>query len=83
EFSKWINDLFRGELHALFIQFRNLDDSKSNAVIKKFIKILVPEIGDQNFDDAASKFRSTFIECRHVLWTRINKLFEDLQRRAK
>ncbi|CAG8801156.1 7810_t:CDS:2, partial [Cetraspora pellucida] len=31
EFSKWINDLFRGELHALFIRCRNLDDSKSNA----------------------------------------------------
>ncbi|CAG8753847.1 14072_t:CDS:2, partial [Cetraspora pellucida] len=61
----------------------NLDDSKSNAVIKKFLKILVPEIGDQNFDDAASKFHSIFIECQHVLWTRINKLFEDLQRRAK
>ncbi|CAG8770553.1 17752_t:CDS:2, partial [Cetraspora pellucida] len=83
EFPKWINDLFRGELHALFIQCRNLDDSKSNAVIKKFLKILVPEIDDQNFDDAASRFHSIFIECRHVLWTRINKLFEDLQRRAK
>ncbi|CAG8638125.1 6710_t:CDS:2, partial [Scutellospora calospora] len=67
EFPRWINDLFRGEMHALFIRCRNLDDPKTNGIIKKFLKILVPEIGEQNFDDAALKFRSTFIEWRHFL----------------
>ncbi|KAF0381787.1 hypothetical protein F8M41_012054, partial [Gigaspora margarita] len=83
EFPKWVAELFRNELHALFIRCRNLDDAKSNAIIKKFLKILVPEIGEQIFDDAASKFRSTFIEWRHILWTKINKLFTNLQTRAK
>ncbi|CAG8815252.1 22545_t:CDS:2, partial [Cetraspora pellucida] len=69
--------------HAHDVLASNLDDSKSNGIIKKFLKILVLEIGEQNFDDAASKFCFTFIEWQHVLWMRINKLFEDLQRRVK
>ncbi|CAG8834120.1 7282_t:CDS:1, partial [Racocetra persica] len=73
EFPKFVSELFRNEMHALFIRCRNLDDSKSNRIIKKFLKILVPEIGEQNFDDAASKFRSTFTEWRHVLWNKIIK----------
>ncbi|CAG8462269.1 10918_t:CDS:2 [Cetraspora pellucida] len=39
-------------MHALFIRCRNLDDAKANGIIKKFLKILVPEIEEQNFDDA-------------------------------
>ncbi|CAG8809515.1 16904_t:CDS:2, partial [Racocetra fulgida] len=37
----------------------------------------------QNFDDAASKFCSTFIEWHHVLWNKIIRLYEELQIRAK
>ncbi|CAG8847719.1 43472_t:CDS:2, partial [Gigaspora margarita] len=83
EFPKWVAELFKNELHVLFIHCRNLDDAKSNAIIKKFLKILVPEIGEQIFDNAALKFRSTFIEWWHILWTKINKLFTNLQTRAK
>ena len=83
EFPKWVSEIFRNEMHALFIRCRNLDDSKYNGVIKRFLKILVPEIGEQNFDEAASKFCSTFIEWRHVLWLKVNKLFLELQKRAK
>ncbi|CAG8829303.1 40762_t:CDS:2, partial [Gigaspora margarita] len=83
EFPKWVTELFRNELHVLFIHCRNLDDAKSNAIIKKFLKILVLEIGEQIFDDAVSKFHSTFIEWRHILWTKINKLFTNLQTRTK
>jgi hypothetical protein len=70
-------------MHALFIRCRNLDDARTNGVIKKFLKILIPEIGEQNFNAIALKFRSTFIEWLHVLWSRINGLYEDLQKRAK
>ncbi|RIB12063.1 hypothetical protein C2G38_2201709 [Gigaspora rosea] len=70
EFPKWVAELFQNELHALFIRCRNLDDAKSNAIIKKFIKILVSEIGDQDFDDAASKFWAKSYE--------INDLFANL-----
>ncbi|KAF0482716.1 hypothetical protein F8M41_023380 [Gigaspora margarita] len=70
-------------MHALFIRCRNLDDAKANGIIKKFLKFLVPEMGEQIFEDAASKLRSNFIEWRHTLWNRISKLFVELQKRAK
>ncbi|CAG8853983.1 4612_t:CDS:2, partial [Gigaspora margarita] len=40
EFPKWVAELFKNELHTLFIHYWNLDDAKSNAIIKKFLKIL-------------------------------------------
>ncbi|CAG8853398.1 40725_t:CDS:2, partial [Gigaspora margarita] len=71
------------EMHALFIRCRNLDDAKANGIIKKFLKFFVLEMGEQIFEDAASKLRSNFIEWRHTLWNRISKLFVELQKRAK
>lgn len=75
--------MFRGEMHALFIRCRNLDDPKTNGIIKRFLKLLVPEMGVQMSDEMAVKFRSIFTEWRHVLWTRITTLFEDLQKRVE
>ena len=71
------------ELYALFIRCWNLDDPKSNTIIKNFLKIIIPRIDKNTLEKASKKFQNNFLEWRHVLWVQVANTHKILKERAQ